>query len=357
MVPVEVQRGVRLAGHTTLGVGGPAWAYAETADPARAAALAEWAAGAGRPVLVLGGGSNLLVADKGFHGLALRFRGSEVTFGPEGAVRVEAGLAWDSLVAAAVDRGLAGLEALSGIPGDAGAAPIQNIGAYGQEVAEVLEAVEALELATGAPVVLGKEACGFGYRHSAFKGEARGRYLVTALRLRLDPGAAPRLRYPELSQAVGPAPSLAEVRAAVLRIRASKSMVLDPADPNRRSAGSFFMNPVVSADLATEVADRAAALGLGAPPRYPAADAQVKLSAAWLIERAGFGRGYGEGPAGLSTRHCLALVNRGGATAHDLLTLAREVRAGVQRAFGVTLRPEPVFVGFEADVDALLSDS
>lgn len=356
MTPAEVQTGVRLADHTTLAVGGPAWGFAEVTSPEQAAALAAWAEGEGRPVLVLGGGSNLLVADAGFAGLVLRASrvGGAPAFGPDGVVRAGAGVPWDHLVAEAVARGLAGVEALSGIPGDVGAAPIQNIGAYGQEVAEVLEAVEVVELATGATAVLDKPACGFGYRHSVFKAEARGRYLVTQVRLRLRPGGAPEVRYPELARAVGPAPTVAQVREAVLQIRASKSMVLDPTDPNHRSAGSFFMNPVVPADLAAEVAARAAARGLPPPPRYPAADGQVKLSAAWLIERAGFTKGFGAGRAGLSTRHCLALVNRGGATAQDILTLAREVRAGVRAAFGVTLWPEPVFVGFEAEVAELL---
>lgn len=352
VTPRGVERDVPLGPRTTLGVGGPAWALAEAPDAARARALLEWAAEAGRPALVLGGGSNVLVADAGYPGLVVRLTDRRLRIDGD-RVEAGAGLDWGALVEACVARELAGVECLAGIPGEVGAAPIQNIGAYGQELAETLESVEVLERATGHARALSAAECEFGYRDSRFKRD-RDAFVVTKVVLRLSPAGAPALRYPELARAVeGAAPSLEQVRQAVLRIRRGKSMVLDPADPNSRSAGSFFTNPIVPAAVADDVLTRAEARGLGAPPRYPA-EGGVKLSAAWLIERAGFEKGYGEGPAGLSSRHCLALVNRGSATARDILRLAATVRRGVQDAFGVTLVPEPVFLGFEQSVDALL---
>lgn len=341
-----------LAPRTTLGVGGPARRYVEVAT---LDALAEALDRARTdPVLVLGGGSNLLVADAGFPGWVIRPVARGLELGALGRVRAEAGVVWDDLVAAAVRRSWAGIECLSGIPGAVGAAPIQNIGAYGQELAETLVSVEAWDRHARRQVELSAQECGFGYRESRFKGEDRDRYVVWAVHLQLVPMGAPKLRYGELRDRLGPAPSLVEVRDEVLAIRRGKSMVWNPSDPNHRSAGSFFTNPIVSDADADGVAARAAARGLGAPPRYPADDGRAKLSAAWLIERAGFGKGYGEGPAGLSTNHCLALINRGSARAEDLVRLAAEVRRGVRDAFGVTLVPEPNFVGFDADVDALL---
>ena len=305
------QTDVPLAGLTTLGVGGPARLYAEVRDVASLKALLETAKDL--PVYFLGEGSNMLVADAGF----------------------------DGLVARTVAEGRAGLECLSGIPGLVGAAPMQNIGAYGQEVAEVLTAVRAVDRQTGEEVRFPKEECGFAYRTSHFKTDWRDRYVITAIELELEKGGAPLVKYADLRKRLpqGATPSLQEVRALVLEIRASKSMVYNPADPNHRSAGSFFLNPIVPKALADaiQVADM---------PVYPAPAGQVKLSAAWLMERAGFPKGYVKGRAGLSTNHVLAVINRGGATAAEILELAAEVRARVHERFGVELHQEPNLLGF-----------
>ena len=319
-------------------------------------ALAE-ADAEGLTPLVLGGGSNLVVADRGYPGLVLKLdaRGRRVTPDRDHVqVRVEAGHDWDELVAWAVAEDLAGIECLSGIPGRVGAAPMQNIGAYGQEVAGSLVEVEAVELTSGATHTFPADACELGYRTSRFKHRERGRWIVTAVTLRLQRGGSPVLRYAELvrrSAELGPTPTLQQVRALVLAIRRSKSMVLDPADPDARSAGSFFTNPIVDDATADEVRARAARRGITSDVPAWSMPTGTKLAAAWLIERAGFGKGWGDGPAGLSTKHTLAIVNRGGATAADVLRVAATVRRGVRDAFGVTLVPEPVFVGFDAGPD------
>ncbi len=354
-------RDVPLRTLTTLGVGGPA---AYLVAPARSEDLADalrWAREQGHPVLPLGDGSNMLVSERGFPGLVLRL--PEAKLHAEsvraGTVRVHAsgGTSWDALVRWAVERDLAGIECLSGIPGRVGAAPVQNIGAYGQELSTVLDAVHVMPSQGGSPVRLSGAECGFGYRSSRFKGEWRGRFIVTGVELLLRPGGAPTLRYGALRQELDSVrPGLSEVRSTVLRVRRSKSMVLDAKDPNHRSAGSFFMNPIVPEEQVERVRELVGRAGLdpASMPTYPA-DSGVKLSAAWLIERAGFARGYGDGAAGLSTRHTLALINRGTATADDLIALAKEVRGGVLESFGVLLWPETVFLGFEQTVAELLS--
>ncbi len=337
LVP-SFQTDVPLAGLTTLGVGGPARLYAEVRDVASLKALLETAKDL--PVYFLGEGSNMLVADAGFDGLVVRYL--EDSYSVEGdLLTVGAGMVWDRLVARTVAEGRAGLECLSGIPGLVGAAPMQNIGAYGQEVAEVLTAVRAVDRQTGEEVRFPKEECGFAYRTSHFKTDWRDRYVITAIELELKKGGAPLVKYADLRKRLpqGATPSLQEVRALVLEIRASKSMVYNPADPNHRSAGSFFLNPIVPKALADaiQVADM---------PVYPAPAGQVKLSAAWLMERAGFPKGYVKGRAGLSTNHVLAVINRGGATAAEILELAAEVRARVHERFGVELHQEPNLLGF-----------
>jgi UDP-N-acetylmuramate dehydrogenase len=268
-------------------------------------------------------------------------------------VEAAAGEPWDELVSEAVARGWAGIECLAGIPGRVGATPIQNVGAYGQEVADTIHSVRALERASGSIVQLTPDACAFGYRDSRFKREPEA-YVVLAVTFALHPAGAPTLRYPELAAAVsgsvsGHAPTLAEVAAVVRTLRARKSMVIDPADPNRRSVGSFFTNPVVTTAEADAVVAQAMAGGAarapGEVPRFPAADGHVKLSAGWLIEKAGFAKGLRRGPVGISTNHALALVHHGGGTTADLVALAREVRTGVAARFGVTLTPEPVALG------------
>ena len=360
-----LRRDVLLAERTTLEIGGAARWWARVEEPATLGELVRWAGAQGLPLTILGGGSNLLVADGGFDGLVIElgWKGVDVERQPGGArLRVGAGVPWDALVATTVEAGLGGLECLSGIPGRVGAAPIQNIGAYGQEVAEHLHAVEVFDLERGRVERLLASDCGFGYRWSHFKGAWRGRYVVLGVELELPATEIGTVRYRDLEKrfelAPGdPRPSVAAVREAVLEVRRSKSMVLDPEDPNRRSAGSFFVNPVVDPAMAAEALRRfREAGGEGEMPAYPAAEGRTKLAAAWLIERAGFERGHRQGRVGLSSRHTLALINRGGATARELLGLAATIRTGVRERFGVSLEPEPVFLGFDAPVEELLDD-
>ena len=351
---------VPLAELTTLDVGGPAryLARCKTVEEVREAlALARRR---GLDTFVLGGGSNLLVADRGFDGLAIMIEDERLDFEAEGSsvvVRAGAGLDWDRLVAATVTEGLGGLECLSGIPGRVGAAPIQNVGAYGQEVAETLETVHVVDRRSGRLSRRRGSECGFVYRWSRFKGDWRDRYAVVGVDFRLERRAAGVVRYPDLRRRFGMnettagGPSLEQVRRVVIEVRRSKSMVIDPEDPNRRSAGSFFVNPVVAHEAAEEVRRR---LGTSDMPVYPSGDGRSKLSAAWLIERAGFERGFRLGRAAVSSRHSLALVNTGGASAEEIVALARRVRRGVREATGITLWPEPVFLGFEDSVDTLL---
>lgn len=335
-----LQHAVPLAPQTTLGVGGPARWFLEASDEAAAIAAIRRVDALGVPLLILGGGSNLLIADAGFDGLVMRLPGGAPAVQGD-RWRLPAGAEWDRVVERAVGLGHAGIECLAGIPGTVGAAPIQNIGAYGQEVAEVIDEVVAWDRQRAAIVRLAQDACGFGYRMSRFKGADAGRFVVLSVALRLRPGGPPTLRYRDLIERIGPAPSLQQTRAAVIAIRRSKSMVVDPADPNSRSAGSFFMNPILSPEACAAVEARAPA----DMPRWPV-DGGVKLAAAWLIERAGMPKGYGEGPVGLSTAHTLALVNRGGATAAQVRAFAEHVRDRVEARFGVRLHPEPQWIGF-----------
>jgi len=360
---------VPLAGYTTLRLGGPARRFAAAADDVELVAQV-WAADErGDPLLVLGGGSNLVVADAGFPGTVVHVATRGVRPRPDGdsvLLTVAAGEDWDTVVAGTVADGLAGLECLSGIPGLAGATPIQNVGAYGQEVAQTLVAVRGYDRARGEVVDLTAAECGFGYRTSAFKRSLHswasgpavtGRFVVLGVTFRLERSAesAP-VRYAELARALGigeggRAP-LGEVRSAVLALRRRKGMVLDAADPDTRSAGSFFTNPVLD-PAAFAALERAVAATCGPGtrvPTFPTGPGQVKVPAAWLIERAGFAKGYAPGPdtgARISAKHTLALVNPGGATTASLLALAREVAGGVRKAFGVELAPEPVLVGVD----------
>jgi UDP-N-acetylmuramate dehydrogenase len=349
---------VPLAPRTTLGVGGAASHYAEATSVEGLRQALELANERGLEVVVLGGGSNVLVADRGVRGLVLRPQLTElnqVPGEPPTVLRVGAGTPWDELVRFTVARGLSGLECLSGIPGDVGAAPMQNIGAYGQEVGPTIRMVELVRRDTGALVTMTGEACGFGYRDSVFKREAAERYVVVAVTFALSE-APPTIRYPELARALEgmDATRPATVRDTVLALRRAKSMLLDPSDPNGRSAGSFFVNPTVSFDQADAVEDRARTRGIGAPmPRF-AHEGRVKLSAGWLIEQAGLAKGTRRGDVGLSTKHCLAIVTRDGARAADVVAFGTEVRQRVREVFGVTLSPEPRAYGFEpGELDAL----
>lgn len=346
-----------LAPHTTFALGGEARFWLE-ADREEDLLAAFRAADRDRlPAFPLGGGSNLVIADAGFDGLVVKvaLRGVERTSdGDDALLRVAAGEPWDDLVAATVADGLAGLECLSGIPGLAGATPIQNVGAYGREVAERIVGVRLLDRSTGTVGRFEAADCRFGYRSSRLKDEP-DRWVVLDVTFRLSRGPALPVRYAELAAALGTTatpPSPAEVRAAVLALRRGKSMVWDPADENRRSAGSFFTNPVLPGAEADAVAARAVALGVVASPsdlpRHPAADGLVKIPAAWLIERAGFRKGERRGTVGISSRHALALVHHGGGRTADLVALAREIRRRVEERFGVRLVPEPVFRGFGA---------
>jgi UDP-N-acetylmuramate dehydrogenase len=340
---------VLLAPHCTMRVGGAARYLVEAADEAEARAAVEWAQGRTLPVRVLGGGSNLVVADEGVDGLVLKIglRGIATrAAGDAIEVTAAAGEPWDAFVRHTVERGWAGLECLSGIPGLVGATPIQNVGAYGQEVADTVTAVRALDREAGGVVTLGPAECGFGYRDSVFKRRFPGRHVVLAVTYRLTPGGSPSVRYADLTRDLEgrgiTRPSLAQVRETVLTIRRSKSMVLDVGDVNGRSCGSFFLNPIVDTDALAAIDARAAGLDM---PRWPQPDGGVKLSAAWLIERAGFRRGQHDGPVGLSTRHTLAIVCHDGARARDVAAFARTVRDGVEQRFGVRLHPEPIFWG------------
>lgn len=352
MRPRRLQADVPLAALTTLRVGGPAqWLLTATAADDVRAAL-QWARTGRLPVWILGGGSNVVIADAGLPGLVLQPGGQSWTAtAADGAavlVRVEAGATWDDLVAWSVAEGLGGIECLSGIPGRCGAAPMQNIGAYGQEVADVVESVEALEVATGQVRTWTRQACAFGYRDSAFK-RAAGDHVVLAMTVRLQADAAPTVRYAQVADAVQGrrldpgAVGLQAVRDVVLALRRSKAMVVDENDPDSRSCGSFFVNPIVTAATADAVAARVPQAA--SMPRWPL-DRDVKLSAAWLIEHSGLPRGYGDGAVGLSRKHTLALVNRGGATAADVLAFAQHVQDRVRQVTGVALEREPVLLGF-----------
>jgi UDP-N-acetylmuramate dehydrogenase len=349
---ISVEPGVPLAPRCTLGVGGPARFLVEAATEAQVQEAHAWARARGLPLLVLGGGSNVVIADGGVDALVLRVALAGVETSHEGdavLLTAAAGEPWDPLVARTVAEGWAGLECLSGIPGLVGATPIQNVGAYGQEVADTVVAVRALDRRDGVASWLPAAACRFGYRDSRFRSAERDRWIVLAVRFRLRPGGAPTLRYAELVRELAArgvaAPSLAQVREAVLAVRRRKSMVLDPGDPNRRSCGSFFLNPT----LAPEEAERLAARAGPGLPRWPAGDGRVKVSAAWLIEAAGFVRGQRQGPVGLSSRHALALVCHDGARAADVVALARHLRDRVAERFGVRLEPEPVLWGLALD--------
>jgi len=334
-----------LAELTTLRVGGPAGRVVVADDEAALVEAVREADASGTPALVVAGGSNLVVGDDGYPGTVVVVRTRGIDVAPDtcgGAwVTVAAGEPWDALVARTVDEEWAGVEALSGIPGSVGATPVQNVGAYGQEVASTIARVRTLDRTTGQQRTFAASDCGFGYRTSRFKAEP-GRWLVleVSLQLRLSATSEP-VRYAELARTlgveVGERAPLRDVRDAVLALRRSKGMVLDADDHDTWSVGSFFTNPVLDADAAARLPDGA--------PRFPQADGTVKTSAAWLLEHAGVRKGEARGGAAVSTKHTLALTNRGGASAADIVALAADVRDRVQAAYGVTLEPEPTLVG------------
>ncbi|MFF1919220.1 UDP-N-acetylmuramate dehydrogenase [Streptomyces sp. NPDC058221] len=340
-----------LAPLTTFRLGGPATRLLTATTDAEVVDAVRAADDSGTPLLVIGGGSNLVIGDKGFDGTALRI--ATKGFVLDGAtLELAAGEIWTDAVARSVEAGLAGLECLAGIPGSAGATPIQNVGAYGQEVSSTITEVVAYDRHSRETVTIPNVECDFSYRHSRFKAEP-DRFVVLRVRFGLEEagGLSAPLKYPETARAMGVAEGervpAAAARETVLGLRAGKGMVLDPEDHDTWSAGSFFTNPILDQEqfdaFLARVADR-----LGpevAPPAFPAGEGRTKTSAAWLIDRAGFTKGYGTGPARISTKHTLALTNRGAASTEDLLALAREVVAGVHEVFGVTLVNEPVTVG------------
>lgn len=344
-----------LAPRTTLRLGGPAARLVEVTSEDDLVGAVREAHASGEPLLVLAGGSNVVIADEGFPGTVVHVAttGIEraVLGGERERVTVAAGEPWDTVVATAAAAGLSGIECLSGIPGSAGATPIQNVGAYGQEVSETISSVRVLDRRSGTVAQLAPQECAFGYRSSVFRHAETHVVLSVTLELERSELSGP-VRYGELARAlgvqIGGRAPLGDVRAAVLELRQGKGMVLDPADHDTWSAGSFFTNPVLERDAFEALAARARELvdpQEAPPPAYPAPGDRVKTSAAWLIERAGFARGETRGSVAISAKHALALTNRGGASAAELAAFAREIAERVEELFGVGLQPEPVFVG------------
>ena len=348
---MTVLENVYLAPLTTLKVGGPARYFTEPKSAAEVAEAVTFARSKDLPLFVLGGGSNLVVSDAGWPGLVLKLavRGiEEHTENGKTLFDVGAGEEWDRFVARAVARNCAGVECLSGIPGSVGGTPVQNVGAYGQEVSETIESVQVFDLIDGQVRELCAEACGFQYRTSIFNTSERGRFIILRVTYSLTPGGNPRIEYADLKKHFAGfqnIPSLTSTREAVRRIRAAKAMLITPGDEDCRSAGSFFKNPVLSAEQYDQLMARAKEKGLQVPS-YPALDAQRKVSAAWLVEHSGFSKGYSSGRVGISRKHALAIVNRGEASAADILGLKEHIQQRVEELWNIHLEPEPVFVGF-----------
>ncbi|HUO17413.1 MAG TPA: UDP-N-acetylmuramate dehydrogenase [Verrucomicrobiae bacterium] len=350
---MQVQENIPLAPLTTFRVGGPARFLVEAQSRAEIEEAVQFSKNKNLPLFVLGGGSNLLISDAGWPGLVLKVAigGIERQTGEVGGrvvFDVGAGEAWDRFVSHAVAANCAGVECLSGIPGSVGGTPVQNVGAYGQEVAQTIESVEAFDLRDGQVRELCREACGFSYRSSIFNTSERGRFIILRVSYALEPGGAAHLEYGDLRrhfEGRETLPTLAETREAVRHIRARKGMLITPGDPDAQSAGSFFKNPVLTAEQHEELRKRAEAKELRVPS-YPQLEQNHKVSAAWLVEHSGFARGYGFGRAGISTKHALAIVNRGGANAAEILELKDQIQQRVEELWGVGLEPEPVMVGF-----------
>jgi UDP-N-acetylmuramate dehydrogenase len=353
---MEIRENLPLAPFTTLDVGGPARFFVEALNGAEVREALDFAKSRDIPLFVLGGGSNLLISDPGWPGLVLKIaiQGINHRHGRGTAYfDVGAGEVWDDFVAMTVQHNCAGIECLSGIPGSVGGTPVQNVGAYGQEVAETIFGVVAIDLETGKDEEFEKGDCGFGYRSSIFNTTQRGRYGITNVTFALVHDGEPQLRYGDLQKYFAASagrrkngkPTLAEVRGAVRTIRASKAMLITPGDEDSRSAGSFFKNPMLSTAEFDALKEKAAARALEIPS-YPALDAQRKISAAWLVEHSGFFKGYTKGRVGISRKHALAIVNRGGASAAEVVALKDEIQRRVEGEWGVRLEMEPVMVGF-----------
>lgn len=340
---MEFREQVPLAPYTTFKIGGPARWFAEAETEAEILEAVDFARSRDLALFPLGGGSNLLVSDEGFAGLVLRI-GLKGIGQQDDMFHVAAGEDWDGFVMHAVERGYAGIECLAGIPGTAGGTPIQNVGAYGQEVSETVTRVRVLNLGTLKFEEFSNADCGFSYRRSVFNTTERGKYIVTGVSYKLRKNVMPQFSYADLKryfQSCAASPSLREVSDAVREIRRGKGMYIVPGDPDCRSAGSFFKNPIVSSERYAHIAARQA----GEVPHYPAADGSVKIPAAWLLERAGFHKGFAMGAAGISSRHTLALVNRGSAKAADIFALRDRIIVDVEARFGIHLEPEPVLLG------------
>jgi len=345
-----IQENAILAPLTTMGVGGPARFFVEASSTEEVREAIGYAKSRNLPLFILGGGSNLIVSDAGWPGLVLKVSllGINHRHGHGTAYfDVGAGEDWDSFVAATIQHHCAGIECLSGIPGSVGGTPVQNVGAYGQEVAETIDSVVALDIESGEEQEFEKSDCGFGYRSSIFNTSARGRYVILRVTYALVHDGHPRLAYADLQKhfAGRGEPTLAEVREAVRQIRASKGMLLTPGDPDARSAGSFFKNPVLTENEFESLKRKASERGLQIP-NYPALAARRKVSAAWLVEQSGFSKGFGNGHVGISRKHALAIVNRGGATSAEVVQLKNEIQARVQQQWEIQLEPEPVLLGF-----------
>jgi UDP-N-acetylmuramate dehydrogenase len=350
-MPLEIKEQIPLAPLTTLGVGGNARFFTVARQEHDVEEAVVFAERRGLPLFVLGGGSNVVISDRGWDGLVLQIGlpGIEETQeNGKGVFHVGAGVNWDEFVAHCISRNCAGVECMSGIPGSVGGTPVQNVGAYGQEVSETIVSVLTFDVTERRVRKLKAEECGFGYRTSIFNTAQRGRYIVLRVSYALEPQGQPRLKYADLQKHFAGGqrpPTLAEVREAVRNIRASKGMLITPGDLDSRSAGSFFKNPILSEPQHEEIMRRAANKNLHLPS-YPALSQQRKISAAWLVENSGFEKGYTRGRAGISRKHALALVNRDGATAAEIVVLKDEVQERVERTWGIHLEPEPVFVGF-----------
>jgi UDP-N-acetylmuramate dehydrogenase len=340
-----------LAPLTTLKVGGPARFFVEASTIAEVSEAVQLARARDLPLFVLGGGSNLVVSDSGWPGLVLKISIAGVeerSHDGKALFDVGAGEDWDKFVARVVARNCAGVECLSGIPGSVGGTPVQNVGAYGQEVAETIESVLVFDLRHGQVQELCSDACGFSYRTSIFNSTERGRFIILRVTYTLLPGGKPPMQYADLKKFFAgwsESPSLAQIRDAVRTIRSTKGMLITAGDEDCRSAGSFFKNPVLTTAQYQELAARALTKNLQIPS-YPALDAMKKVSAAWLVEHSGFAKGYGQGPVGISRKHALAIVNRGNATAADVVAFKEQIQQRVEDIWGVHLEPEPVFMGF-----------
>jgi UDP-N-acetylmuramate dehydrogenase len=348
---MQIQQQVPLAPLTTFKVGGPARYFVSARSEADVRAAVAEARTRGWPLFVLGGGSNLVISDAGWPGLVLKIALSGIVERREGdrvLFEAAAGEDWDGFVAHTVVRNCAGIECLSGIPGTVGGTPVQNVGAYGQEVSDTITSVRVLEIATGETRELENADSGFAYRTSIFNSKERERYIVLRVTFALTPGGVPCLQYADVKNYFAGRkhpPTLAETREAVRAIRLGKAMLIVPGDDDCRSAGSFFKNPVLTLDQFQQLQART-----GPVPNFPVKDGIVKIAAAWLLERAGFSKGMVRGPVGISRKHALAIVNRGGASATDIVSLKNEIQKRVFEEFGIHLQPEPVFVGFEPEV-------